>query len=105
MSEINDVETRDRAPEEPRPRRRWMFPALVVAIALATAAITALLVNMFTRKQEALTPFVRLVEVNERTTDPEAWGTNWPPSRWPKATRSRPLPRLRPRTFTWKCRR
>jgi nitrite reductase (cytochrome c-552) len=55
-----------------------MFPALVVAIALATAAITALLVNMFTRKQEARQAFVRLVEVNEITTDPAQWGKNWP---------------------------
>jgi nitrite reductase (cytochrome c-552) len=55
-----------------------MFPALVLAIALATAAITALLVNMFTRKQEARQPFVRLVEVNETSTDPAQWGKNWP---------------------------
>ena len=76
MSEAtgSDVTHRESdVPPQPR-RRRWMFPALVVAIALATAAITALLVNMFTRKQEARQPFVRLVEVDEITTDPAQWG-------------------------------
>ena len=29
------------------------------------------------RKQEARNPYVRLVEVNEETTDPAAWGVNW----------------------------
>jgi nitrite reductase (cytochrome c-552) len=78
MSEINDTDVKDRTPDASQPRRRWMFPALVLAIALATAAITALLVNMFTRKQEARQPFVRLVEVNETSTDPAQWGKNWP---------------------------
>jgi nitrite reductase (cytochrome c-552) len=74
---MNSDETNNTTKPNPPPGR-MTFAALVVAIALATTAVTALLVNMFTRKQEALTPFVRLVEVNERTTDPEAWGTNWP---------------------------
>jgi nitrite reductase (cytochrome c-552) len=55
----------------------WVaFIALVVAI--ATALIAALLMNIAERKTEARTPFVRLVEVTEDTTDPAAWGTNWP---------------------------
>ena len=33
---------------------------------------------MFEHRVEARTPFVRLVEVNETSTDPEPWGTNWP---------------------------
>src|SRR4051812_13571760 len=60
------------------PRGRMTLAAIVLAVALATAGVTALLVNMFTRKQEALQPFVRLVEVNENTTDPAVWGVNWP---------------------------
>src|SRR5438067_866294 len=60
------------------PRRRWTLAVLVIAVALATAAIAALLVNMFTRQQEARVPFVRIVEVNEITTDPAEWGKNWP---------------------------
>ncbi|MCC9605918.1 ammonia-forming cytochrome c nitrite reductase subunit c552 [Blastopirellula sp. JC732] len=52
------------------------FLALVVAG--VTFAVTATLINIFERKQEARVPFVRLVEVNEVTTDPEIWGVNWP---------------------------
>jgi nitrite reductase (cytochrome c-552) len=33
---------------------------------------------MFTRKQEARQTFVRVVDVNESTTDPAVWGRNWP---------------------------
>ena len=62
----------------PRPPRKWTFAALVISIALATAALAALLVNIFTRQQEARTPFVRVVEVDETTTDPAEWGKNWP---------------------------
>ena len=39
---------------------------------------SALLTNIFQRKQEAKNPYVRLVEVNEDTTDPAPWGINWP---------------------------
>ena len=68
-------------PIDPTPapkRHRWTFAAVVIAVALATAGVTALLVNMFTRQQEARVPFVRVVEVNEITTDPAEWGKNWP---------------------------
>ena len=58
-------------------RRRLMFVGLVAVVALATAGVTALLINMFTRKQEARQTFVRVVDVNETTTDPAVWGMNW----------------------------
>jgi nitrite reductase (cytochrome c-552) len=61
--------------------RGWSTTTLIAAIALvavATALVTALLVNIFERKQEATKPFVRLVEVTEDTTDPALWGVNWP---------------------------
>jgi nitrite reductase (cytochrome c-552) len=64
-------------PAPPRPRV-WTFAAVVIAVALATAGVTALLVNMFTRQQEARQPFVRVVDVSENTTDPAEWGKNWP---------------------------
>ena len=51
---------------------------LVLVVAAATAAVTALLMNISERKSEAKTPFVRLVEVDEDTTDPAQWGVNWP---------------------------
>ena len=78
MSDI--VETKAPSIPDPsrRPGRKWTFAALVIAVALATAALAALLVNMFTRQQEARTPFVRIVEVNETSTDPAEWGKNWP---------------------------
>ena len=37
----------------------------------------ALLTNIFQHKQEAKNPYLRLVEVNEETTDPAPWGMNW----------------------------
>ena len=58
--------------------RVWPYVLLIVVVAAATAGITALLLNISERKAEARTPFVRLVEVGEDTTDPAVWGTNWP---------------------------
>jgi nitrite reductase (cytochrome c-552) len=51
---------------------------LVAVVAVAVAAVTGLLTNIFDRKQEAAAPFTRLVEVDENTTDPAKWGINWP---------------------------
>jgi nitrite reductase (cytochrome c-552) len=63
----------------PRKPRRWLlFGALLAGVAVVTFAVTALLVTIFEHRQESRTPFVRLVEVNEVTTDPVPWGTNWP---------------------------
>ncbi len=56
----------------------WSIIVLVLAVGAATAAVTALLMNIAERKSEAKTPFVRLVEVDENTTDPAKWGVNWP---------------------------
>src|SRR3954451_11678206 len=79
MSDTAAVQTVPTPPHPDHPRRRkLMLMALLISIAVATAAIAALLVNMFTRKQEARMPFVRLVDVNELTTDPAEWGKNWP---------------------------
>lgn len=57
---------------------RLVLVGLIGAVAIATALVTALLVNIFERKSEAKTPFVRMVEVTEDTTDPAKWGVNWP---------------------------
>ena len=51
---------------------------LVVVVAIAAAGATALLTNVFDRKQEAKTTTTRLVEVTQDTTDPAKWGVNWP---------------------------
>jgi len=53
-----------------------IYVILIVVIAAATAGVTALLLNVAERKAEARTPFVRLVEVGEDTTDPAEWGKN-----------------------------
>ena len=64
---------------EPRRGRAWrlMLVTAVVA-ALAAAGVTALLVNIFERKQEARDPFFRVVEITDRTEDPAVWGKNFP---------------------------
>ena len=54
------------------------YGAVIIAVAIASALITALLMNIFERKSEAKNPYVRLVEVNENDTDPQKWGVNWP---------------------------
>ncbi len=55
---------------------------LVAATAIITAGVafgvTALLVNIFERKQEGRNPFYRVVELNDETEDPEIWGKNFP---------------------------
>ena len=45
--------------------------------AVAGALLIGLLTNIFQRKQEARTQFVRLVEVTEDDVDPAKWGVNW----------------------------
>jgi nitrite reductase (cytochrome c-552) len=69
------------AEEQPR-KGFWTPTKVVVTTALVTAAVaagtTALLVNVFTRKQEARNPFYRVVELTEETEDPAIWGKNFP---------------------------
>ena len=67
---------------------------LIAVVAVATAAVTALLVNISERKNEASQTFVRLAEVTEDTTDPAVWGINFPKQydsylRTAEATRTR----------------
>lgn len=73
-----DNGTRATPPERPRRRRLWVYLLAIALVAAATFGIAALLVNIFTRKVEERTPFARLVEVTELTTDPVPWGINWP---------------------------
>lgn len=51
---------------------------IVVAAALATVAVAAMLVNIFDRKQEARNPFFRVVQLTDDTVDPAVWGKNFP---------------------------
>jgi len=59
-------------------RTTLRLAVLLVLVALVTFGVTALLVTVFEHRQEARTPFVRVAEVDEVTTDPEPWGQNWP---------------------------
>jgi nitrite reductase (cytochrome c-552) len=53
-----------------------VLAALVAAV--AAVGLAALLVNVFTRQQEARNPFYRVVELNDETEDPSVWGRNFP---------------------------
>ena len=58
---------------------RFRLPlTTIVVAAIAGLAVTALLVNIFTRQQEARNPFYRVVEVTDDTQDPARWGQNFP---------------------------
>jgi nitrite reductase (cytochrome c-552) len=64
---------------EPKPRKGWRLVAITAVVAaLAAAGVTALLVNIFERKQEARYPFYRVVDIDDDTTDPAVWGKNFP---------------------------
>jgi nitrite reductase (cytochrome c-552) len=60
------------------PRMSRSFVIVVLATALGVVGVTALLVNIFERKQEARNPFYRVVELTDDTEDPAVWGRNFP---------------------------
>jgi len=61
-------------------RNKWVavYAGTTVLVAAATVLIMGLLTNIMERKTEAKNRYVRLVEVDEDTTDPAVWGVNWP---------------------------
>jgi len=68
-----------RQPAQPGRRSRWLLiSVLFLTVLLLTFGVTAVLISIFEHREEARRPYVRLVEVNEVTTDPVPWGTNWP---------------------------
>lgn len=54
------------------------YGVVIVVVGMISVLVTALLTNIFERKNEAKNPYIRLVEVGEDDTDPEKWGVNWP---------------------------
>jgi nitrite reductase (cytochrome c-552) len=63
------------------PKGRTTSRTLVITVvltALITIGITALLVNIFERRQEARNPFFRVVSIDDNTEDPAQWGKNFP---------------------------
>jgi len=76
---VSDVQANERQAEAAaRRRRNWIYLILIVGTAIATVLVTAVLISIFEHKQEARTPFVRVVEVDEISVDPAPWGKNWP---------------------------
>ncbi len=63
-------------PERTSTPRLVLYTA--IGAALAAAGITALLVNIFERQQEARNPFYRVVDLDDQTEDPAVWGQNFP---------------------------
>ena len=59
-------------------RRRLIFFAIVGVAVLATIVAVGLLMNIFERKQEAKSPFYRVVELTDDTEDPAVWGKDFP---------------------------
>ena len=66
------------ADERDRKRRVRTTVIVVIVSSVAVAALTALLVNIFQRQQEARNPFYRVVELNDDIEDPSVWGKNFP---------------------------
>ena len=69
------ADERSTGPGRLRPR---LIAGTALLSALAAAGVTALLVNIFERKQEARNPFYRVVDLTDETEDPSVWGKNFP---------------------------
>ena len=66
-------------PPQPPTKLQNAMPGLILAaVAIGTVGVAVLLVTIIQHKQEAEDPYVRLVDVDEASTDPVPWGTNWP---------------------------
>jgi nitrite reductase (cytochrome c-552) len=68
-------------PQRPMGSSGGLARGIVIAALVAAAVgaiITALLVNIFERKQEARNPFYRVVDLDDTTEDPAIWGKNFP---------------------------
>src|SRR6188508_1071388 len=59
-------------------RRMFGFIFIAIVVAVATVLVAALLVNITERRHEAKNVYLKIVDVDENTTDPAVWGTNWP---------------------------
>lgn len=55
-----------------------MLLLVAVLAAVAVIAVAGLLITVFERQQESRNPYVRMVEVDEDTTDPAVWSIDFP---------------------------
>lgn len=65
------------SPRSPR-QNALLLVAMLAAASLVTLAITMTLVTMFEHKQDARSPYLRVVELDETSVDPALWAKNWP---------------------------
>lgn len=70
MAEANNIGTTFK-------RSRFILLTIIIAT-VAALGMTALLLNIMERQQEARNPFFRVVELNDETEDPAVWGKNFP---------------------------
>src|SRR5262249_55013381 len=59
-------------------RRRLVYLATIVIVAALTVGVVWLLFNIRERKDEARERFVKVVDLDENTIDPEIWRRNFP---------------------------
>lgn len=59
-------------------RQFWIYVGVFVVAAGVTAGIAALLMNIQTRKAEAVEYPLKVVEIPEDELDPAVWGLNFP---------------------------
>jgi nitrite reductase (cytochrome c-552) len=62
----------------PQARSKFWYLLVIVGTAAATLLISALLMNIFTRKQEAQQFYFPVEKISDDETDPEVWGRNFP---------------------------
>src|SRR5437773_12183528 len=62
---------------QPRRSRKLLIIAIPLA-AVATLAVTPLLINIFERKQAAKNPLYKVDDLNDNIDDPAVWATNLP---------------------------
>jgi len=65
-------------PHAPGAGRSTLWWLVLVGSSAATFLAAWVLVRMVEHKEEARTPFVRVAEVAEASSDPAPWGLNWP---------------------------
>ena len=70
--------TDDNGASAATPRGTKVVVAAAIASAVVTLGVTAMLVSIFEKKQEARNPFFRVVPLDDTTQDPAVWGKNFP---------------------------
>lgn len=59
-------------------RGALLLLVVLLGAAVATLVMVFTLVTMFEHKQDARSPYLRVVDLNELSVDPAPWGQNWP---------------------------